>query len=130
MNDRDLAATLARIELRQESHESMLKQVLEALLGTATHAALLRAIAQAFCRRLFTTAELQLRALASDGAGDALARAIAATGKQSTRALGRYLAQRAGVPVAGLVLERVGEDGDGIVWAVRRVSEAETQPGA
>ena len=71
------------------------------------------------------TAELAARTLRGDVAGHDLARAIAATGKASTRSLGRYLAAR--VPGAayltdsGLELRRITPDGNSLAWTIAKV---------
>jgi hypothetical protein len=82
-------------------------------------AALLAAAARAFGDRVWTTAELQARALERDAAGEALAAAIAATGRASTGGLGKWLSAQRESPAGGRVIVRLNDDGGPALWMVR-----------
>lgn len=49
---------------------------------------------------------------------------VAAVGELNSRRLGRLLRRLEGREIAGVRIERVGEDRDGVAWRVSRVSDA------
>ena len=83
------------------------------------HVALVRAIAGAARGLAFTSAELIAHAQVEGALRDALV----ACDALNARRLGKLLRRIEGVEIGGLVVERVGESGEGVVW-VSRVSEA------
>jgi hypothetical protein len=74
--------------------------------------------------KAFSARELRERADLLDGE---LRAALAAAGLVNGRKIGKYLRSVEGQTIAGLRLERIGTDHDGIVWRVWRVSNSQTQ---
>ncbi|MDO9235701.1 MAG: hypothetical protein Q7U28_06660 [Aquabacterium sp.] len=73
----------------------------------------------------WVTAELMARTLLSDAAAHDLERAIVATGKSTTRSLGKYLSTRipgaAYLTCTGLEIRRITPDGNSNAWTISRV---------
>lgn len=96
----------------------------------STAAVLVRAIANAFGDRAFTTRDLLLaawegREQAAADLCDALRAAVGAAHAKNGRKIGRALARIArGHPVDGLRVENLGDDHDGAIWRVSRVTRA------
>lgn len=86
---------------------------------------LVRAAFAAMGLTTWITAELVARTLQNDHAALQLAQAIAATGKDSPRALGKYLAARATgagyLTAEGLEIRRSGVCGNVVAWTIAQV---------
>jgi len=75
----------------------------------------------------FSTREVMERAALFDVE---LRAALAAAGLINARKLGKWLRTIEGRTIAGLRLERIGVDRDGIIWRVLRVSNSHTHTAA
>jgi hypothetical protein len=82
------------------------------------HEALLPVLAAAVEAKAFSAREVMERAALLDVA---LRAALAAAGLDNPRQLGKWLRTVEGRQLAGVRLERIGTDHDGIVWRVWRV---------
>ena len=89
--------------------------------NAATEEALLRAIAKYAPDRAFSNAELVVHA---GKVPELRAAIVAAVGALNARKLGRALRRVEGVNLGGLAVGRIGDDGAGLVWFIKRVSEA------
>jgi hypothetical protein len=83
--------------------------------------ALLRAIAKYAPDRAFTTAELVVHAGKVPELRGAV---VAVVGGLNARKIGRAFRRVEGVNLGGLTVVRIGDDGAGVIWCVKRVSEA------
>jgi hypothetical protein len=84
------------------------------------HVALLAAIAEEAAETVWSARELVDHARVSEPLRSAL---LAACGALNARKTGKLLARLEGVDLAGLLVERIGADGSGIVWTVRKLKK-------
>jgi hypothetical protein len=85
--------------------------------------ALMLALGAAVADRAFSARELTQHAALVDGD---LRAALDAAGLVSARRLGKFFRTIEGQTIAGLRLDRIGTDNQGVIWRVSRVSNTHT----